>query len=241
MAEKRGGLTANALKLIAVAAMTLDHAAWAFVPTASLGGQLLHFIGRLTAPVMCFFVAEGYAHTRDVRRYALRLALFAALSHLPFTFFSTDGFSFISETGVVFTLLLGLLAILVWESSFSSAAKGVLITGIFVLSLAGDWSYFAVAWVLLFHIFRDDPRRRAIGFFTVALTASLSLALSAASRGVWWQGLFQFGVLAAYPLLRLYNGQRGRWNGRWFFYIYYPLHLVLLALLRRYLWYGYLW
>ncbi|MEA5050987.1 MAG: TraX family protein [Oscillospiraceae bacterium] len=235
------GLSANTLKLIAVAAMTLDHYAWAFVPTASLAGQLMHVAGRLTAPIMCFFVAEGYAHTRDVRRYALRLGVFALLSHLPYTFYSTGRLAFFYETGVIFTLFLGLAAILVADSALPRWAKALLLAAIFLASTVGDWSCYAVAWVLVFHLFRGDPRRRALGFCFVALVAAVTLAIDMGSGGIWWQGLCQFGTLLAYPLLTLYNGERGRLRLKWFFYIYYPVHLVLLALLRQYLWYGYLW
>ena len=59
------------LKYIVILAMLIDHIAWAFVPTASIPGQLMHFIGRLTAPTMAFFVAEGYIHTHNIKNYAL--------------------------------------------------------------------------------------------------------------------------------------------------------------------------
>ena len=67
------GLSAHTLKIIAIIAMTIDHIAWAFVDACSAAGILMHLVGRLTAPIMCFFIAEGYAHTRNANRYALRL------------------------------------------------------------------------------------------------------------------------------------------------------------------------
>ena len=73
-------LNRNQLKYLVALAMLIDHAAWAFVPTASPAGQLMHLFGRLTGPTMAFFLAEGYLHTRDVKQYALRLGLFALLS-----------------------------------------------------------------------------------------------------------------------------------------------------------------
>jgi TraX protein. len=60
-------LNRNHLKYLAIVAMVVDHVAWAFVPTVSLLGQLMHLFGRLTGPLMAFFLAEGYAHTRDVK------------------------------------------------------------------------------------------------------------------------------------------------------------------------------
>ena len=60
-------MSSNTLKIIAITAMLTDHIAWAFVPSRSLLGQLMHIIGRLTAPIMCFLIAEGYHHTSNVK------------------------------------------------------------------------------------------------------------------------------------------------------------------------------
>lgn len=84
-------LNRNQLKYIVIIAMLIDHIAWAFVPTASLLGQIMHFIGRLTAPTMAFFVAEGYHYTRNFKKYALRMAVFAAVSWRRLSFLRPDG------------------------------------------------------------------------------------------------------------------------------------------------------
>ena len=68
----RIGLTGNALKLIAVLCMLIDHIAWAFVPTASAAGVVMHIIGRITAPVMCFMLTEGYRYTSNFKGYVRR-------------------------------------------------------------------------------------------------------------------------------------------------------------------------
>ena len=85
MTEK--GLSGNALKVIAIVAMTIDHLAWVGIETyeqAETPTQIfLHCIGRLTAPMMIFFVAEGYHHTHDFRRYLRRLIMLC-LTRLPF-------------------------------------------------------------------------------------------------------------------------------------------------------------
>ena len=78
-------LSGNALKVIAIVAMTIDHLAWVGIETyeqAETPLQILrHIIGRLTAPMMIFFVAEGYYHTHDFRRYLRRLMILAVVSH----------------------------------------------------------------------------------------------------------------------------------------------------------------
>ena len=70
--QRKKGLTSDILKLIAVIAMVIDHIAWAFIPFNSIAGQIMHVIGRLTAPIMCFMIAEGYYKTNNVKKYAQR-------------------------------------------------------------------------------------------------------------------------------------------------------------------------
>ena len=76
-------LDANAIKLIAIIAMTIDHIAWAIYPGYALNWkpELMHIIGRITMPTMCFFIAEGFFHTRNVNKYMFRMFLFALISH----------------------------------------------------------------------------------------------------------------------------------------------------------------
>ena len=77
----RGGLDSNMLKLIAIAAMTADHIAWLLFPGYPTDPLpiILHIIGRLTCPIMCFFIAEGYHYTRDIKKYTARLFVFAVI------------------------------------------------------------------------------------------------------------------------------------------------------------------
>ena len=71
-------LNANTIKLIAILAMTVDHIAWLLFPGYPKEALpvVMHIIGRLTCPIMCFFIAEGYHYTKDVNKYTFRLFLF---------------------------------------------------------------------------------------------------------------------------------------------------------------------
>ena len=89
-------LNRNQIKYVVILAMLIDHIAWAFVPRVSWQGQIMHMIGRLTGPTMAYFIAEGYVHTRSVKKYAKRLAIFAVISWIPFTFLSMDIYLFIN-------------------------------------------------------------------------------------------------------------------------------------------------
>ena len=73
-------MDANQIKLLAILAMTIDHIAWLVFPGYSKAplALLMHLIGRMTCPIMCFFIAEGYYHTRNIHKYTFRLFLFAS-------------------------------------------------------------------------------------------------------------------------------------------------------------------
>ena len=122
MTEK--GLSGNALKVIAIVAMTIDHLAWVGIETyeqAETPTQIfLHCIGRLTAPMMIFFVAEGYHHTHDFRRYLRRLLMLAVVSHFAFCYFNMSGFNplgnlLFNATSIAWPLLWGLILLKVWD------------------------------------------------------------------------------------------------------------------------------
>lgn len=74
------GLSANQLKWIAIICMLIDHFTWVFIPTSTVLAQVLHVIGRVTGPIMFFFIAEGYEKTSNFYKYALRLGIFAIIS-----------------------------------------------------------------------------------------------------------------------------------------------------------------
>ena len=115
MTNTKGFLNRNQLKYLVIAAMLIDHIAWAFVPTASLLGQVMHIIGRLTGPTMAYMLAEGYRYTRSVKKYAMRLGIFAVISWLPFSYFESGGIR--PAFGVIYTLFLSLLAIWFWDKA----------------------------------------------------------------------------------------------------------------------------
>ena len=215
-------LNRNQLKYLVIAAMVIDHIAWSFVPAGSTVGVVMHTIGRLTGPTMAFFLAEGYQHTRNVKHYAMRLALFALISWIPYSLYETGHWPSL-QFGVIYTLFLGLIAILVYDKTQIPVwAKWGMILVLCGLSIFGDWQVFDVVLPLLLWKYRDDPAGKWKCFFIISLVFAL-LSL-------------QFGVLLAPLLLRCcYNGQPGSRHPfhKWFFYWFYPAHLLLLWLAER--------
>lgn len=242
--HNKAGISAFTLKMIAIFAMLIDHIAWGFVPKSTLLGQAMHVIGRLTAPIMCYFIAEGYYHTHNVKKYALRLGIFALISHFPFILFEygrlsisyTDGFPFACKTGVIYTLFLGLISLIVWNSKkMNKLVKIILIVLLCVAALPGDWEFLSVLWILFFGINHNNPKGQILSFIIISLPFTIIAPLSGLFRNKinWYQQLFQCGVFLAIPFFIHYNGKLGGFKySKWIFYIFYPLHLLILAFIK---------
>ena len=248
--SRQPGLSAAELKIIAVIAMTGDHLAWAFLPTVSLPAFFLHLLGRIAMPVMCFFIAEGYRHTHSVPRYALRLGFFALVSAVPFSYFDT-GTLLGSPFSVLYTLLLGLLAIWACDSISSPLLCMLVLAALALLVLPGDWGVYGLGWCLLFFWLRGRRLPQALCFSALVLcfAAQVSLPLflqGAPAAELICIGGIQLGGLLALPLLATYNGRPARRAAdpavsaqrapvrrraaSLAFYFYYPLHLALIDL-----------
>ena len=235
------GLSGNALKVIAIIAMTIDHVTWLIYPGFSVAPIpiILHVIGRITAPVMMFFISEGYHYTRNRIRYFLRLLLFAVISHVPYTMFSSFNFiPGIPTTSVMWPFALGVLALMINQGDILKKAKRwqryVLISICLVLALPSDWSTPAVLSILYMGSHWGNRRQQM-------LDMAIFLAIYAVVCGFAFApvyGLIHIGVVIPILLLSLYNGTRGRANGKvmkWLFYIFYPLHLLILGLIKLYM------
>lgn len=236
------GFNGNQLKLFAIIAMTIDHVAcilWPQVPNYRYDWWiiLLHIIGRLTAPVMWFMVAEGYHHTRNVKKYAARLFAFAMVSHfaynfafgIPFIPFKTG---FFNQTSVMWSLGWGVVLMMVHDKNRCNIPvwlKTVITFAICAITFPSDLSCIAVLAIVYINRFYGNLKRQIIAMMCVVLMYS----------AVWFfcidrvYAFVQLGVIIVWPFMARYNGQRGKWKGmKWFFYLYYPLHLVLVGLLR---------
>lgn len=239
--EMKTGLNANQLKFIAIVAMTLDHLTWTLWPGYDRQWYVLalHILGRLTAPIMWFFIAEGYHHTRSVKKYAMRLFALAVVSHfaynfcfnIPFVPFRTGVFN---QTGVVWSLGWGLL--MLWVND-APKLKPWMKTAFFLLMLVvtfpSDWSCIAAMAVFFLGANRGNFRRQMV--LMMVCTVLYALVYFLFIDKIY--ALVQLGTCLTIPLLRLYNGKRGSFKpmGK-LFYVYYPAHLLGCGLLRILLW-----
>lgn len=243
--RKFKGFNGNMLKLFAIIAMTIDHVTCVLWPGYNYQWWiiLLHLIGRLTAPTMWFMIAEGFHYTHNVKKYLSRLFIFAIVSHfaynfafgIPFVPFKTSVFN---QTSVIWSLAWAVVALCMFDEkrcNWPGWVKTLLFCGICAITFPSDWSCIAVLSIVYINRFYGDLKRQIIAMMCCVLMYSV----------VWFfaidkvYAIIQLGVIIVYPFMKNYNGQRGKWKGmKWFFYIYYPLHLILCGLLRVYLGYG---
>lgn len=246
-----GGLSLNQLKAVAVAAMVIDHIAFAFVPDGTLLAILLHSIGKITGPTMFFAAVEGCHHTRNLNRYLLRLAVFALVSWFPFLYFHFGGDLAaiqLMRPNVIYTIFLGVLAVRIRRSPrLCSAWKVLLILLLFILSVPADWGYTGVVIILVFDYYYGSWKHQAFAYcMVVMLDMGVLSLLIHPFFGLFYDHVFQIDwelyaysveyVGAFLPLLLLsrYTGRHGTSGGfsKWFFYMFYPLHLLVLGWLR---------
>lgn len=240
-------LNSNQLKLIAIIAMTVDHIAWAMFdgyPSALLP-LVMHIIGRLTCPIMCYFIAEGYHYTRNINKYTFRLFAFAFVSHFAYIFASNDFVdfksfipfyygNFLNQTSVMWSLAWGLVMLRIADSKrIKSIYKVLLVILICIITLPSDWSCIAALCIMAIGTNRGDFRKQMS--WMIFYVALYSLVYFFAIDKTY--GILQMGVVLSIPVIAMYNGKRGK-NPKinkfmkWFFYIFYPLHLFVIGLIN---------
>lgn len=204
------------LKCIAIVSMALDHTGAVLYPSQIW----LRCLGRIAFPIFCFLIVEGFFHTHDVRRYMGRLGVFALISEIPYDLAFRGVPLEYAHQNVFFTLLIGIGMMVLLERNREWLVKAVILLLAMWLAvlIRSDYNFRGVLLIFVFYIFHESR--------WLAVTAG----------GFWnflYQGVIQkYGVLSVLPLA-LYNGERGR-KMKYFFYIFYPAHLLLLYGISRF-------
>ena len=235
-------LDATHLKIIAIISMVIDHFAWGFLDFYSWQGQLLHVCGRLTIPIMCFFIAQGYSKTSNLRRYVGRMVTFWLISIVPFYLFFHEEYDY--RQNIIFDLLLGLLFLICLNSKKLVLWQKILISVLlFTVSLTvGGWPVLPMVYISIFYFIKDWKKQ--VKWFCIA-TVTLVLFMMAAIglnqmyhfshyNWIWYEKTYFLGFMLALPLLARYNGQKGSYPvGRYFFYCFYPVHFLVLYAFKQ--------
>ena len=242
---RRFGLTANQLRFLALGFMLLDHMYATVVP----GNFWMTCVGRMAFPIFAFQISEGFLHTSNAKRYAQRLLMFALVAEIPFNLMLSGGWLFPFHQNVLFTLLLGLLAIggldkarkqpsaKNWLLGVGGAVLCVLLSGMAFV----DYGWCGVLTVILFYLLRDFPGAKfcqlgglvLVNFFLLG-SRQLPVVLFGHQFFFPEQGFAVFALV----FIWLYNGQKGRSSKmlQYAAYAFYPVHALVLTLVRALLW-----
>lgn len=232
-------LNSNHLKLIAIVAMTVDHIADLLYPGMpnNIISNIFHIIGRLTVPIMLFFICEGFFYTKNLKKYITRLFIFALISHFAYCF--AFGINYIpfskgeifNQTSIMWVLAWSVVALYIvyGKNSLKEWQKWLLIILLNIITFSADWSCIGLMIILSMYDNRGnlDKQMKNMMLWT-SIYAFVSFVFVNKIYGI-----IQLFVILVYPLLKQYNGTKGKvgWL-KWFFYLYYPLHLIIIGILR---------
>lgn len=224
-------LSGAQLKYIAFISMLIDHTNNALItPMLNGKGALLYIsnafsiIGRIAFPIFMFFLIEGFFKTRNRKKYLASLLIFGLISEVPFDMFVSRSFFEPNWNNMMFTLAL-CLGVIWLIDSLRAKLKSTLLWLIASLPILGiscfiatwlslDYDYHAVLVAYIFYIFRQKPIIGAgLGYISII-------------KELW--SILGFGLTLTY------NGDRGR-QYKWLNYAFYPVHLLILGILRFYL------
>lgn len=232
--ERSRGLDGGTLKGIAAALMLTDHVGAILLPEV----LALRCVGRLAFPIFAFFIAEGYAHTRDFGRYFRRLAILAVVSEIPFNLENGAVFD-LTRQNVLFTFCLALLTLrgleaLGRERGFGRwAGCGLVLAAGFAAGelLRTDYGGWGVVTVALLYLCRDGKYAKL--WLLLAMAAVNGLGMGSLTMPVFGGEMpIQIFAVAALPVIWLYNGQAGPKGLRRAIYVFYPAHLLVLEGIR---------
>ena len=223
-------MTGFILKIIALITMVLDHIKYA-VPVTNC--FLTQYFGRLSFPIFAFVTTDGWGHTRNKKRYILKMFIFAFISQIPFMMFRSlvaDKFLL----NIMFTFLFAILGL--WSLDFfenrkelSNFLKFLIMFCICATILACgfiipvDYNWFGIAVVWLFYILRNNKVARTITYPILVILYYLSAYMTNINAINILSVIFT--ALPGFIIL-FYNGKEGR-KMKYFFYTFYPVHMLI--------------
>ena len=240
---KKYDISSAGLHILAMFFMLLDHL-WA---TVVPGNQWLTCLGRLAFPIFAFLIAEGYFHTRDLKKYMGRLLIAAVVSEIPFNLMYAGRIFYPIHQNVLWTFLLA-LGLIRWNERLRSARLWrrclrfalSLVAGFLIGTLTFvDYYGYGVMMVLVFWFFRGRSWWQILGqiiglyWINVEMMGGLVYEFEALGR-LWVIHQQGFALLALIPIY-LYRGRKGYDAPRFrrACYLFYPAHMLILALLRN--------
>lgn len=225
---KQKYLSANALKIIACVAMAIDHMGYMIFPSQ----KIFRIIGRISYPIFAYFLAKGCYYTKNRLKRFLTLLIFAVVCQTGFYLFTKETKMSILVTFCISELLIYFLCyfkeslasdkVLTCYLSTFFFGLGIIFTILFCFKVHVDYGF----WGCIAPVLTAIPmkKQKTIGI-AETLFLCLGIYLLQFSNTLGYINYFSY---LAIPFLLVYNGERGKYNIKYFFYFFYPLHLCVL-------------
>ena len=232
-------MTAFALKLIAIIAMLFDHSSFLFYGRYF---SWMRCVGRIAFPIFAFQICQGFLHTKNLKKYYLRLIIFALISEIPYAWFTYTFLNKIS-INIIFTLIVGLLCINIFDyfKTISKDKNKIMQSYYFTISLLlvfcisiiaeklkFDYGYYGILLIFFFYLFNNN--KILMNLSTILLTLIFFTPRLIESNFHIYYIYLLICTLIPLVFINLYNGKKGK-DFKWMFYIFYPLHLTLICIL----------
>ncbi len=211
--------------------MSIDHiaATKVFIEDPSIIYNM-RLIGRLSFPIFAFLIAEGYFYTKNIKSYLIRLGTFAIISEMFFDLAFNNSVLEFESQNIFFTLFLGLVAISLFDrfknKNYHLSLLILIGMGILSILLKTDYNVYGIILIFIFYLFRNQ--------FIQTLFAIIVLNVIYSLAGYDQIYSNQSASIVALVFIYFYNHKKGR-NYRYLFYIFYPLHLLLLYIIKQYI------
>jgi len=239
------------LKIIASVTMLIDHMS-AVMP--AVFGQAHRVVGRIAFPIYVFLIAEGFRHSKNPWKFMLRLGAFAIISEPIFDFALGNDISFVRNTNIFYTLFLGGAAIIAYKyiikyldekpgDSYFLTRQMVAISPAIPFMwiaefLSTDYGAYGVIFILSMYVIKPKLFRLAVMAFFCVWQHRFTIQFFVENGLIYLNYNIYFvlmipATLLAVVFVAFYNEKRGR-DVKWFFYVFYPLHLGVLVLMREF-------
>lgn len=220
-------MTSFILKIIGIITMLSDH-----IGDSVLGKfSFLNLIGRIAFPIFAFQAVQGYIHTNNIKKHLTKLLIFACLSQIPFMLFL---YTFTEQfvLNIFFTFFLGLLALFLYDKCKNKFFGFLIVIFISIIGeiICVDYSAFGILLIFSFYIFKNQKFQMAFSTIILCFLKYLPNIISMPNLYLHYL-LCAFFTSLSLVFILFYNGKEGP-KAKYFFYIFYPLHLLILHIIH---------
>lgn len=217
-------LNTNTLKIIGIISMLIAHIVYLFISPDNILFYILGFISRYTMLIFSYLLVIGFSKTKNLKKYLLRMFIFAILSQPFFNYFINGDFLTTTSLNIMFTMFITLIFIYIHKMEKDIFIKFFVMLSLYVLSYFCDWGMLFIPITFIFYIFESKANKK---LRNILISIILIIYICFQTYKLIYLGFF----IQLYLINFLEIEKSNKFNLKYFFYIFYPLHMFLLRLI----------